>query len=119
MIASGMLPRDEVDAFIESLKPGTLEVPGTLFAAVGCSAAQAHEALRGLSDVSVSADNCPHQVILCGRELSLQQAVARLKEAGVLCQLLPFRSGFHSPMFAEYLEPHRAHFRHTGRYTSG
>ena len=30
-------------------------------------------------------------------------------QRGVLCQELPFRSGFHSPLFADYLAPHRAH----------
>jgi acyl transferase domain-containing protein/phosphopantetheinyl transferase len=110
MIVSGMIPGEEADAFIKTLKPGSLEVPGVLFAAAGCAIEKARHALEGLSDIAVSHDNCPHQVILCGREESIQTATSRLKENGVLCHILPFRSGFHSPLFSDYLAPHIEHF---------
>src|SRR6185312_2429348 len=56
-----------------------------------------------------SHDNCPHQSIICGRRDRVQTAVARLAARGVLCQELPFKSGFHSPLLAEYLGMHRKH----------
>ncbi len=106
MAVSEMITPADVDAFVASLPPG-LEVPDVLFAAVGCSADGAQAALEGLDAIGVSHDNCPHQSILCGRAASIRTAIARLGQRGVLCQELPFRSGFHSPLFADYVEPHR------------
>ena len=107
MAASEMIPPDAIDAFLGEL-PASLEVPDVVFAAVGCGAAGARSALDGLDTISVSHDNCPHQSILCGQRDRVRTALARLAKRGVLCQELPFRSGFHSPLFASYLAPHRA-----------
>nr|HEX4315315.1 beta-ketoacyl synthase N-terminal-like domain-containing protein [Kofleriaceae bacterium] len=110
MVASEMIPRATADAFVASLVAGTLDVPDVVFAAVGCGAAGAREALAGLDAIGTSHDNCPHQSIVCGRAASVRTALQRLAARGVLCQELPFKSGFHSPLFAPYLAPHRAHF---------
>jgi acyl transferase domain-containing protein len=109
MVASEMIPPAEAQRFIDSLIPDTLEVPDVLFVAAGCSGEKATEAIRGLPDVAISHDNCPHQIILCGRSSSMETALARLREMSVLAQKLPFRSGFHSPLFAPYLRKHREH----------
>ncbi len=107
MVASEMIPPAAIDAFLGEL-PASLDVPDVVFAAVGCGAAGALAALDGLDHISVSHDNCPHQSILCGRRDRVRVALDRLAQRGVLCQELPFRSGFHSPLFADYLAPHRA-----------
>jgi phosphopantetheinyl transferase len=107
MVASDMVSKDATDAFIGAL-PESLDVPDVVFAAVGCGAAGARGALEGLEAIAVSHDNCPHQSILCGRRDRVRTAIERLGARGVLCQELPFRSGFHSPLFADYLAPHRA-----------
>jgi phosphopantetheinyl transferase len=105
-----MLSPTEVDALAASARAGTLEVPGVVFAAVGCGIEKARAALDDLPDIAVTHDNCPHQVIVCGVEASVNEAVARLRKKGVLGQVLPFRSGFHSPLFAPYLNVHTANF---------
>ncbi len=109
MIASELIPPDTVDQFIESIDPGTLDVPGVLFAAMGCGANVSAELIDGLPDVVVSHDNCPHQSIICGPEAAVRVVVERGKQRKVLAQEMPFRSGFHSPMFKPYLTPIRAH----------
>src|SRR6266571_4436167 len=110
MIAADMIPRAALEAFEAQVKGGVLEVPGVAFGAAGCSAEQARAALSGLPDIAISHDNCPHQVIFCGADASVDTALARLGAGGVLCQKLPFRSGFHSPLFAPFLAPHRDNF---------
>jgi acyl transferase domain-containing protein/phosphopantetheinyl transferase (holo-ACP synthase) len=110
MIASGMVPEDAVEALIATARTGTLEVPGVVFAAAGCGVEQAERAILGLDRIGVSHDNCPHQVILCGDEGAIDVALARLREASILCQKLPFRSGFHSPLFEGHVGPHRENF---------
>jgi acyl transferase domain-containing protein/phosphopantetheinyl transferase (holo-ACP synthase) len=109
MVTSEMVPPAAVDGFVAGLPAGSLEVPDVVFAALGCSAAGAEAALDGLDAIAISHDNCPHQSVLCGRREPVRIALERLGARGVLCQELPFRSGFHSPLFADYLAPHRRH----------
>jgi len=105
MIASGVLGADEVRAFLGSLRPGMLEVPDAGYAAVGCGPERVAELLGEASEVLVSHDNCPHQVILCGEKSALASAVEALKSNGVICQELTFESGFHSPFFSAFVPP--------------
>jgi acyl transferase domain-containing protein/phosphopantetheinyl transferase len=110
MIAAELYPRAAIEEFIAGFDPAAVEVPGVVFAALGCGADQAGAAIAGLADVVVSHDNCPHQSIICGDQGAVRIALDRLRDDGVQGQLLPFRSGFHSPMLAPYLEPIRATF---------
>jgi acyl transferase domain-containing protein/phosphopantetheinyl transferase len=101
--SAGIYSHTAVDELITSFNPATLHVPGLLFAALGCGADQAADAIHGLNEVVVSHDNCPHQSIICGEETAVTAALDRLRESGISGQVLPFRSGFHSPMLAPYL----------------
>ncbi|AZS75368.1 beta-ketoacyl synthase [Streptomyces lydicus] len=103
MVVAGMYPPQAVDAFLDSLRPGSLAVPDLVYAALGCGAPQAAAALAGLERIAVSHDNCPHQSVICGAPQPLAEAVRRLAGQGVRAQEMPFRSGFHTPMWAPYL----------------
>ncbi|MGH3786765.1 MAG: 4'-phosphopantetheinyl transferase superfamily protein [Pseudonocardiaceae bacterium] len=103
MASAGVHPRRAVEEFITSFNPATLDVPGLVFAALGCGADQAANAIAGLDGVVVSHDNCPHQAIICGEDAAVAAVLDRLQERGVTGQVLPFRSGFHSPMLKPYL----------------
>lgn len=107
MLASEMVPREAVDPLLESLAPARVEVPGVVFLAAGCGVDKARAAIAGLPSIAISHDNCPHQVLLCGREDSAEEAFRRLIAGGVLCQKLPFRSGYHSPLFNDFIAPHQ------------
>ncbi|WP_329144144.1 polyketide synthase dehydratase domain-containing protein [Streptomyces sp. NBC_01456] len=104
MVVAGMYPPHAVDAFLGSLRPTSLAVPDLVYAALGCGAAQAAAALTGLDRVAVSHDNCPHQSVICGDSGQLAEAARRLAAQGVRAQEMPFRSGFHTPMWAPYLD---------------
>ena len=110
MIASGVYERASIDEFIATLRPGVVEVPDLVYAALGCGADRAATALAGLPDIAVSHDNCPHQSVICGSRRSVDVAVERLRADRVLAQPMAFRSGFHSPMLAPYLGPVRDSF---------
>ncbi|MFD3556662.1 beta-ketoacyl synthase N-terminal-like domain-containing protein [Streptomyces goshikiensis] len=110
MVAGGMYPRDTADAFLDSLRPGSLKVPDLVYAALGCGAERARAALRGVDGVVVSHDNCPHQSVVCGDPAGVSAVLERLRAQGVLGQELPFRSGFHTPMWEPYLGQVRAAF---------
>ncbi|WP_329200707.1 MULTISPECIES: polyketide synthase [unclassified Streptomyces] len=110
MVAAGMYPQEAADTFLSSLRPGDLLVPDLVYAALGCGARRAQAALHGLDRVVVSHDNCPHQSVICGDPGQVASAVARLRGDGVLGQELPFRSGFHTPMWEPYLDQVRGAF---------
>jgi len=105
MIEAGCFEADEVEAFVRGLEPGTLEVPGVAFATAGCSVDRVEAAIADLSEVTISHDNCPHQVVACGPSEEIDSLLNRLKRERVLCQKLEFRSGFHSPLFTDHLGP--------------
>ena len=105
MIAAGVHPAAAVEELGVSFDLDGLRVPGLAFAALGCGAEQAARVIDGLDGVVVSHDNCPHQSIVCGEEAVVAAVLDRLRARGVTGQVLPFRSGFHSPMFAPYLGP--------------
>ncbi|MFJ7209087.1 beta-ketoacyl synthase N-terminal-like domain-containing protein [Streptomyces sp. NPDC098789] len=110
MVAAGMYPQQAVDGFLGSLRPGSLTVPDLVYAALGCGAQRAGAALHGADRVVVSHDNCPHQSVICGDPVQVAAVLERLAREGVLGQELPFRSGFHTPMWEPYLGQVRAAF---------
>ena len=104
MMSAGMFSTASMDQLIAGVDPAAFELPGCLFAALGCGVEVAQEAIAGLTDVVISHDNCPHQSIICGEQHAIATARKRLDKRGVLSQVLNFRSGFHSPLLAPYLE---------------
>lgn len=111
-IVSGQIPDSYVDEFLHSLEPGTIEVSDVVFVALGAGADVAAELVDGLADAHVSHDNCPHQSVICAPPESMAVAVERAKERKVLAQELPFRSGFHSPLFAPLVDAMAGTFGH-------
>lgn len=108
MIAAGVLVESYADAFLDGLRPGTLELPGFVFAALGCDVARARSSIEGLPNVHVSHDNCPHQTVISGPEGEVESALARLRAERVLGHVIPYpRGGFHTPLFADQAAHHR------------
>ncbi|MFE3055844.1 beta-ketoacyl synthase N-terminal-like domain-containing protein [Nocardia sp. NPDC059239] len=108
MIVGGLYQREGIDAFLDSLRPGFASPPDLVYGALGCSAAQATAALgdlMGPDGVALTHDNCPHQSVICGRPDRIDAAITRLRGVGVLAQVVPVRTGFHSPMIEPFLGP--------------
>ncbi len=112
MLAAGALADDNVDGFIAGLEGGSLQVPGVGFVSVACERERAEATLAGIGGLHVSHENCPHQHILCGKDVAIDAALERLAKDGILCHKLPFRSGFHSPAFEPHLEGMRQSLEH-------
>ncbi len=103
MTSAGIHPQEAVEELIASFDPDALHVPGLVFAALSCGAEQAAEVISGLEKVAVSHDNCPHQSIICGADTAVAPVLDRLRARGINGQVLPFRSGYHSPMLKPYV----------------
>ena len=111
MIASGMVPPDMVDRFLATLRAGRFTVPELAYVVCGTSVEMVESACAGLDGLDITHDNCPHQTIVCGRDVDAQRLIERMRDQQVISQLLPFRSGFHSAKFAPYLAPFEDAFR--------
>ncbi|WP_369387873.1 beta-ketoacyl synthase N-terminal-like domain-containing protein [Streptomyces sp. CG1] len=108
MAAAGLYAQAQVDAFMAEFDPDAVTVPGLAFAALGTSAAQVRAALAESwadSGIVLSHDNAPRQSMVCGPGTEIEEFVRSLRAQGVICQVLPFRSGFHTPMLEPYLAP--------------
>ncbi|WP_432971979.1 acyltransferase domain-containing protein [Dactylosporangium sp. CA-233914] len=97
----GELSSDEV---VAELNSASVEVPGHAFAVVGCSAQRITPRLAGYPGVVLSHDNAPEQCIVNGPEGDIDRLVEAFRGDGLVCQKLPFRSAFHTPLFASGLE---------------
>ncbi|MFF0223498.1 beta-ketoacyl synthase N-terminal-like domain-containing protein [Streptomyces sp. NPDC004629] len=107
MTVAGIHAQEEVDAFLAAFDPDALRVPGLAFAVIGAPADRVMETLRGQREVVLSHDNAPHQSMICGPSAVVGAFVERFRAVGAISQVLPFRSGFHTPMLQPYLDPIR------------
>jgi phosphopantetheinyl transferase len=107
MIAAGCLGREAASVLLADREGSVLEFPDVAFASVGAGAHRIQAVLDRVPGAAIALDNCPHQTVVCGPSEAVREAVARLREGGVLCEELPFRSGFHSTFFADFLDPVR------------
>ncbi|MEU1191164.1 beta-ketoacyl synthase N-terminal-like domain-containing protein [Streptomyces sp. NPDC005859] len=111
MATAGLYAGDEVDAFMAGFDPDSVSVPGLAFGAIGASAERVLAALRDeggtAAGLVLSHDNAPGQSMVCGPEPAVEEFVRTFRSRGVLSQVLPFRSGFHTPMLAPHLGPIR------------
>jgi acyl transferase domain-containing protein/phosphopantetheinyl transferase len=113
MAACNMLPLEFAQAAIQQVQNEAMPDIDLLFLAAACTEAQALEVLAGLDAPTISHDNCPHQVIFCGRKSHVETALERFRAKRIFTQVLPFASGFHSPLFAPYVDRYREFFRST------
>ncbi|GAB2585175.1 type I polyketide synthase [Streptomyces capparidis] len=108
MAAGGLYAGEEVDAFLASFDPDALHVPGVVFAALGAPAERVAARLAEHPGVVLSHDNAPSQCMVCGPRQAVEEFVRAMRADGVIAQVLPFQSGFHTPMLAPCLAPIRA-----------
>ncbi|AHH99683.1 acyltransferase domain-containing protein [Kutzneria albida] len=104
MIAGGLFSGADFDEMLTRTDLDALQVPGVEFAVLGCPADRAAAELVGREDLVISHENSTNQTVVCGPADQVDELVAVLRAQSVICQLLPFRSGFHTPMLAPYLK---------------
>ncbi|GIG63446.1 polyketide synthase [Longispora fulva] len=103
MVTAGMYSDTELDDVLGTLDPDTFEVPDVVFATIGRAAEQIAPRLTS-GDVVMSHDNSPNQCVVCGPADQVRALLAELLDEGVFGQVLPFRSGFHTPYLRPYLD---------------
>jgi 3-oxoacyl-(acyl-carrier-protein) synthase/malonyl CoA-acyl carrier protein transacylase len=105
LVSAGVHAGDEVDRLMERFDPESLQVPGVEFAVLGCGADRVREAIAGNPELVISHENSVNQTIVCGPAEPVRALIAEFRARAVICQVLPFHSGFHTPMLEPYLGP--------------
>jgi len=107
MVASGLYDGAEVDAFMAEFDPASVTVPGLAFGAIGAPAEHVLDAIAelGHTGIVLSHDNAPSQSMVCGPDAAVEEFVRDFRGRGIISQVLPFRSGFHTPMLRPHLAP--------------
>jgi len=110
MLCSGMMDQALSDRTNAEIDFDAVKFPDVQFLAAACDEARLLAAMQGLERITISHDNCPHQVIACGARESIAIAAERLRAASVFVSVLPFVSGFHSSLFAGHMDWYRQFF---------
>ncbi len=96
-----MIPVDAVDDFVAELRPGQLDFADVVFVALGLRRRRGRRAVRGARRHRRLARQLPAPVGRLRRaRLGRGSSSSGPGAAKVIAQELPFRSGFHSPLFA-------------------
>jgi malonyl CoA-acyl carrier protein transacylase len=55
----------------------------------------------------IAMDNCPHQCVAVGPADEIAAIEAALADRGTICERLPFRRPYHTPLFEQWMKPFR------------
>ncbi|TDW99257.1 type I polyketide synthase [Dinghuibacter silviterrae] len=102
--SSSLASPEAVARMLGGLNPALFDIEDAGFLVAGCGYPVVAPLLLAVEEVYLSIDNCPQQVILCGRKAALERVEDQLKAQQVFVQRLPFQSGFHSPFIEDRLE---------------
>jgi malonyl CoA-acyl carrier protein transacylase/phosphopantetheinyl transferase len=95
--SAGWATEETVNQLLQQLDNQSFDIEDVGFLAVGCGYDRVGPMLAGIEDIYLSNDNCPQQVILCGTNEAIAKLMSLLQEQQIFHQVLPIRSGFHSP----------------------
>jgi malonyl CoA-acyl carrier protein transacylase len=84
--------------------------PDVALLAIGAGKAVVEENAVALGPVVVAMDNCPHQCVAVGAANHVQALETALLARGLVCERLPFRRPYHTPLFEPWMGPFRALF---------
>jgi malonyl CoA-acyl carrier protein transacylase len=85
--------------------------PDVTLLAVGAGRAAVEEAAAAAGGgVVVAMDNCPHQSVAVGPAPAVAAVEAALLARGLVCERLPFRRPYHTPLFEPWMGPFRELF---------
>ncbi|WP_262150701.1 ACP S-malonyltransferase [Chryseobacterium foetidum] len=104
LVANGVLSFDDglklVSERAKAMQAACDANPSSMAAILGLDDAKVEEICASISGIVVPANyNCPGQLVISGETASVEEACAKLKEAGAKrALLLPVNGAFHSPL---------------------
>ena len=112
MVASGIL---DIDEFVQSMRrlddayskiSQDTAIPEAMMVAVGTDRETITELTAQIEgNIYIANDNCPHQVVIVGQEIAMESMLAQLRQRNLMFERLPYRRGYHTPVFTYMCEP--------------
>jgi 3-oxoacyl-(acyl-carrier-protein) synthase/phosphopantetheinyl transferase len=87
----------------KAIKRG-LDKVNALLLSVNTSLTTIKKLLNETKNIYVTADNCPQQIILCGLRVDVEKFQKVLTREGILFNVLPFQTLYHTPFAKKYLD---------------
>lgn len=106
MLGGNMMGHTSTTELFSRIDLDAILVRGFDFGVLGCPVKRVVEALASRPELVISHENSTNQTVVCGPADTVADLVADFRARGVICQTLPFQSGFHTPM----LRRNMAHF---------
>ncbi len=110
LLAAGAVNMKSDDELIEAIRRGAacnaklqssdLVPKAALITVGGADLNVVEQTLSAYEDVVVALDNCPHQMVLAGKEEALFKVRDALAAEGALCEVLPWGRAYHTEAFA-------------------
>ncbi|MFQ5737874.1 MAG: beta-ketoacyl synthase N-terminal-like domain-containing protein [Acidobacteriota bacterium] len=83
----------------------TQGVPSAALLAIGADAAAVGKIIEESgAPLMIGMDNCPHQTVVVGPKIAVEEFIDRLSDKGLMYEVLPFDRPYHSPLFQAYAE---------------
>lgn len=109
LMASGMIAnRDtaDVDLLLKDLEPVAgpelfAAMPPVKLIAIGADQSVAQEIIAGIEPkIRIAMNNCPHQTVIVGDDTSATVAIERMRQQGIVFEVLPFDRPYHTDLCA-------------------
>lgn len=105
--AAGFIPDETPQKLFEAWMDPSVErgedyaaLPDANYIAVGCGYDRIKPLIEGIEDMYLSNDNCPNQILMCGTPEATEKMTAILNKEQIFYQVLPYKSGYHTPFIA-------------------
>ncbi len=99
----GMVDQKEVNVINDrELRKDKVKLD-VVFLSVSCKISEVEDLLHQHDNIYLSNDNCPNQFVLSGYRNEIESFQELLNERQIINRILPFETGYHSPLGKEHL----------------
>lgn len=102
--ASGFVTSESIEKMLNYYydPEGSMDID-VFYIAVGCGYDRIKDWSESIPDLYLANDNCTNQIVMAGKKVATDLLVKRLQEEQIFHQILPFQSGYHTPLIPEEL----------------
>ena len=99
--ASDFVTPDSIEKLFEYYDPEVSHEIDVIYIAVGCGYDRIKSFCNDIPELYLANDNCPNQILMAGRENTIEELKNVLTKEQIYYQILPFKSAQHTPLFPE------------------
>ncbi|MCL1934055.1 MAG: 4'-phosphopantetheinyl transferase superfamily protein [Candidatus Azobacteroides sp.] len=97
--AARYITLNSIERLFEDYDPEKQALTDVIYIAVECGYDKVKPWCKEIKGLYLANDNCRNQILIAGKEDSINRFTERLREEQISYRILPFKSGFHTPLF--------------------